>query len=53
MQGMMSSQNQDLIENGSFKKFTIIHIKEFVCNEVNNKRASASPRTLRYREAET
>jgi len=38
MQGMMSSQNQDLIENGSFKKFTIIHIKEFVCNEVKNKK---------------
>merc|ERR1719491_1446795 len=35
---MMSSQNQDLIENGSFKKFTIIHIKEFVCNEVKNKK---------------
>jgi len=38
MQGMMSSQNQDLIENGSFKKFTIIHITEFVCNEVKFKK---------------
>lgn len=38
MQGMMSSQVQGLVESGQINKFTVIHIKEFVCNEIKNKK---------------
>jgi len=38
MQGMMSSQMQHLVDNGSIQKFTVIHITEFVCNDIKNKK---------------
>jgi len=38
MQGMMSSQMQHLVDNGSMQKFTVIHITEFVCNTIKNKK---------------
>merc|ERR1719317_1196865 len=35
---MMSSQMQHLVDNGSIQKFTVIHITEFVCNDIKNKK---------------
>lgn len=38
LQGMLASQCMHMMESGQLNKFSIIHLKEFVCNTVSNKK---------------
>ena len=38
IQGMLATQCTDLVNNGQLTKYCIIHLKEFVCNNISGKK---------------
>eukprot|EP01084_Bolivina_argentea_P263161 445303_1 len=38
IQGMLATQCTSLVNNQQLKKYTIIHLKEFVCNQISGKK---------------